>query len=68
MPAREPILWRHVIWDHLAPVVFRAIMVLAQPSAFSAILRGGERECRCCRDGSPSPADAVDPTGARPDE
>jgi hypothetical protein len=34
---------------HLSPLALRAIMTLPQPSAFSAILRGGDSECPCCR-------------------
>ena len=41
------ITYRH--YAHRAPLAFRAIMTLPQPSAFSAILRGGDSECPCCR-------------------
>ncbi len=41
------IAYRH--YAHRAPLAFRAIMTLPQPSAFSAILRGGDSECPCCR-------------------
>jgi hypothetical protein len=41
------ITYRH--YAHRAPLAFRGFMTLLQPSAFSAILRGGESECRCCR-------------------
>ena len=36
-------------YAHRAPLTFRAIMTLPQPSAFSAILRGRDGECPCCR-------------------
>jgi hypothetical protein len=36
------ITYRH--YAHRAPLAFRAIMTLPQPSAFSAILRGGDSE------------------------
>jgi hypothetical protein len=36
-------------YAHRAPLAFRAIMTLPQPSAFSAILRGADSECTCCR-------------------
>jgi len=38
------ITYRH--YAHRAPLAFRAIMTLPQPSAFSAILRGGEGVAR----------------------
>jgi hypothetical protein len=41
------IAYRH--YAHRAPLAFRAIMTLPQPSAFSANLRGGDSECPCCR-------------------
>jgi triacylglycerol esterase/lipase EstA (alpha/beta hydrolase family) len=41
------ITYRH--YARRAPLAFRAIMTLPQPSAFSAILRGGDSECPCCR-------------------
>jgi hypothetical protein len=50
---------------HRAPLAFRAIMTLRQPSAFSAILRGGDGECPAAGDGSPTLADSVDHTEAR---
>jgi hypothetical protein len=34
---------------HRAPLAFRAIMTLPQPSALSAILRGGDSKYPCCR-------------------
>ena len=41
------ITYRH--YAHRAPLAFRAIMTLPQPTAFSAILRGRDSECPCCR-------------------
>ena len=41
------ITYRH--YAHRAPLAYRAIMTLPQPSAFSAILRGGDSECPCYR-------------------
>jgi hypothetical protein len=41
------ITYRH--YAQRAPLAFRAIMTLPQPNAFSAILRGGDSECPCCR-------------------
>jgi hypothetical protein len=41
------ITYRHYVYR--AALAFRAIMTLPQPSAFSAILRGGDSECACCR-------------------
>jgi hypothetical protein len=34
---------------HRAPLAFRAIMTLPQPTAFMAVLRGTDGECPCCR-------------------
>jgi hypothetical protein len=41
------ITYRH--YAHRAPLAFRAIMTLPQPTAFSALLRGCDGECPCCR-------------------
>jgi hypothetical protein len=41
------ITYRH--YAHRAPLLFRAIVTLQQTSAFSAILRGADSECPCCR-------------------
>jgi hypothetical protein len=41
------ITYRH--YAHRAPLAFRAIMTLPQPTAFTAILKGIEGECPCCR-------------------
>jgi hypothetical protein len=34
---------------HRAPLVVKAIMTLPQPTAFSALLKGCDGECPCCR-------------------
>jgi hypothetical protein len=41
------ITYRH--YAHRAPLAFRAITTLPQQSAFSAMLRGRDGECPCCR-------------------
>jgi hypothetical protein len=41
------ITYRH--YAHRAPLAFRAIMTLPQPTAFSALLTGRDSECPCCR-------------------
>jgi len=41
------ITYRH--YAHRAPLAFRAIMTLPQPTAFTALLRGRDGECPCCR-------------------
>src|SRR5919197_60751 len=41
------ITYRH--YAHRAPLAFRAIMTLPQPTAFSALARGFDGECPCCR-------------------
>jgi hypothetical protein len=41
------ITYRH--YAHRAPLPFRAIMTLAQPTAFSTLGRGRDGECPCCR-------------------
>ena len=41
------ITYRH--YAHRAPLAFKAIMTLPQPSAFSALLKGYDGECTCCR-------------------
>jgi len=48
------ITYRH--YAHRAPLAFKAIMTLPQPTAFSALVRGFEGECPCC---SRTFADAV---------
>ena len=40
------ITYRH--YAHRAPLAFRAIMTLPQPTAFSALLNGCDGECPCC--------------------
>ena len=41
------IMYRH--YAHRAPLAFRAIMTRPQPAAFSALARGFDGECPCCR-------------------
>lgn len=41
------ITYRH--YAHRAPLAFKAIMTLPQPSAFTALVKGFEGECPCCR-------------------
>ena len=41
------ITYRH--YAHRAPLAFKAIMTLPQPAAFSALLKGTDSECPCCR-------------------
>jgi integrase len=41
------ITYRH--YAHRAPLAFRAIMTLPQPSAFAAMARGFDGQCPCCR-------------------
>jgi hypothetical protein len=41
------ITYRH--YAHRAPLAFKAIMTLPQPTAFSALARGYDGECPCCR-------------------
>ncbi len=41
------ITYRH--YAHRSPLVFKAIMTLPQPSAFTALMRGFDGECPCCR-------------------
>lgn len=41
------ITYRH--HAHRAPPAFRAIMTPPQPTAFTAILKGVDGECPCCR-------------------
>jgi hypothetical protein len=36
-------------YAHRGPLAFRAIMTLPQPTAFTALLRGRDGECPCCR-------------------
>jgi integrase len=41
------ITYRH--YAHRAPLAFKAIMTLPQPSAFTGLVRGFDGQCRCCR-------------------
>jgi triacylglycerol esterase/lipase EstA (alpha/beta hydrolase family) len=41
------ITYRH--YAHRSPLAFRAITTLPQPTAFSALLKGNDGECPCCR-------------------
>lgn len=41
------ITYRHD--THRVPLAFKAIMALLQPTAFSALLKGHDGECPCCR-------------------
>ncbi len=41
------ITYRH--YAHRAPLAFRAIMTLPQPTAFTALAKGFDGECPCCR-------------------
>ena len=41
------VTYRH--YAHRAPLAFKAILTLPQPSAFSALVRGFDGECPCCR-------------------
>jgi len=41
------ITYRH--YAHRDPLAFRAIMTIPQPSAFLALVKGHDGECRCCR-------------------
>ena len=58
----DGITYRH--YAHRAALAYQAIMTLPQPSAFSAILRGGTASARAAGDGSPTPVDSVDQTEA----
>lgn len=41
------ITYRH--YAHRAPLAFKAIMTLPQPTAFSALIHEHDGECPCCR-------------------
>ena len=41
------ITYRH--YAHRAPLAFKAIMTIPQPSAFMSLVRGFESSCPCCR-------------------
>jgi hypothetical protein len=56
------ITYRH--YAHRAPLAFKAIMTLPQPSAFMALVRGFDGECPCCRRrfafvGNPAPVQST---------
>jgi hypothetical protein len=38
-----------VVNAHRAPLVFKAIMTLPQPTAFLSLVKGFDGECPCCR-------------------
>jgi hypothetical protein len=41
------ITYRH--YAHRAPLAFKAIMTIPQPTAFLAMVKGYDGECPCCR-------------------
>jgi len=41
------VTYRH--YAHRAPLAFRAIMTIPQPSAFASLVKGYDGECPCCR-------------------
>lgn len=41
------VTYRH--YAHRAPLAFKAIMTLPQPSSFASMVRGFDGECPCCR-------------------
>lgn len=41
------ITYRH--YTHRAPLAFKAIMTLPQPTAFASLINGFDGECPCCR-------------------
>ena len=41
------VTYRH--YAHRGPLAFKAIMTIRQPSAFSAMIKGFDGECPCCR-------------------
>ena len=41
------VTYRH--YAHRAPLAFKAIMTIPQPSAFAAMINGYDGECPCCR-------------------
>jgi hypothetical protein len=41
------ITYRH--YAHRAPLAFKAIMTIPQPSAFYSLLKGQDGQCPCCR-------------------
>src|SRR5438477_9272917 len=57
------ITYRH--YAHRAPLAFKAIMTLPQPTAFSALIHGHEGECPAVGGLSPMPYSSGDVTDAR---
>jgi len=48
LPVRtDGVTYRH--YAHRAPLAFRAILSLPQPTAFTTLARGFEGHCPCCR-------------------
>ncbi len=41
------VTYRH--YAHRAPLAFKAITTIPQPSAFAALIKGCDGECPCCR-------------------
>jgi hypothetical protein len=41
------VTYRH--YAHRAPLAFKAIMTLPQPQAFTALAKGFDGQCPCCR-------------------
>ena len=52
-------------YAHRAPLAFRAIMTLPQPSAFSALVRGSTASARAAGGSSPTQRDKGDVTEGR---
>ena len=46
------VTYRH--YAHRDPLAFKAIMTIPQPSAFTALVRGYDGECPCCRRSFPN--------------
>ena len=46
-PSAVGLTFRH--YAHRAPLAFKAIMTIPQPSAFSALAKGFDGECSYCR-------------------
>ena len=47
--AERPGWCRKGLAAHRAPLAFKAIMTIPQPTAFSTLIRGYDGECPCCR-------------------
>jgi hypothetical protein len=43
----DGITYRH--YAHRAPLAFRAIMTMPQPSSFMSLIKGYDGQCPCCR-------------------